>query len=64
MATLLDLLAALPEEAMREGASIGVADSSGREWTITFGKRNEPPQMAAWGIAPPPAGRWHQPATD
>ena len=38
MATLLDLLSALPHEAMREGTRVGVADSQGREWTITFGK--------------------------
>ena len=38
MATLLGLLSALPYEAMREGACVGVADGQGREFTITFGK--------------------------
>ena len=63
MATLLDLLAALPDEAMREGESVTVVDSKGREVTVTFGRRFDPPRMAAWGVDMPPAGRWHQHAT-
>ena len=46
MATLLELLSALPEDAMRDGAQVGIADSQGREWTITFGEHvpvAEPP---------------------
>ena len=38
MATLLDLLSALPEGAMREGASVGAVDGQGRKFTVTFGK--------------------------
>lgn len=61
MATLLELLASLPDEAMREGESVVVVDGRGREATITFGARYAPPTATMWGITPPPdVGRWHQ----
>lgn len=68
MATLLELLSNLSEDQMREGESVTVVDSAGREATITFGPAQrpafDPPEMVAWGIpAPHDGGHWHQHVT-
>lgn len=58
MATLLEVLSNLSEDQMREGESVTVVDSAGREATITFGPKREvePPHMAYLLPHPPPDG--------